>query len=45
MTRRKRASVLDAAHPERIVGKPPRPLKLPTRAWINRPGNTAEATQ
>jgi putative transposase len=48
ITRTKRASVLDAAyaaHPERFVGKPPRPPKLPTEAWINRPDNTEEATQ
>jgi putative transposase len=40
--------VLDAAyaaHPERFVGKPPRPPKLQTEAWINRPDNTEEATQ
>jgi putative transposase len=48
ITRTKRASVLDAAyaaHPERFVGKPPRPPKLPTETWINRPDNTEEATQ
>ena len=48
ITRTERASVLDAAyaaHPERLVGKPPRPPKLPTETWINRPDNTEEATQ
>jgi putative transposase len=35
-----RARVLDTAyraHPERFVRKPPRPLPLPTAAWINKP--------
>jgi putative transposase len=35
-----RARVLDAAyarHPERFVGKPPVPPKLPSAAWINKP--------
>jgi putative transposase len=47
-TRQKRAGVLEdayAAHPERFVGKPPRPPKLPTASWINRPDDTEEAAQ
>jgi putative transposase len=38
--RAERAVVLEAAyaaHPERFVGKPPAPPKLPTVAWINQP--------
>ena len=35
-----RAQILEAAyaaHPERVVRKPPTPLQLPTAAWINKP--------
>jgi putative transposase len=28
-----------ADHPERFVGKPPAPAKLPTAVWINKPAN------
>ena len=31
-----------AAHPERFVGKPPQPSKLPTTAWINQPDQPEE---
>jgi putative transposase len=47
-TREKRAGVLEgayAAHPERFVRKPPRPPKLPTASWINRPDDTEQAAQ
>ena len=35
-----RAQVLEgayAAHPERFVGKPPQPPRLPEQVWINKP--------
>jgi putative transposase len=31
-----------AAHPERFVGQPPRPLPLPSEVWINRPADGPE---
>ena len=34
-----------AAHPERFVNKPPVPLALPTKAWINRPEPEPAETQ
>jgi putative transposase len=43
-----RQVVLDgayAAHPERFVGKPPRPPRLPEAVWINRPVGPSEAPQ
>jgi putative transposase len=43
-----RAVVLDgayAAHPERFVGKPPRPPRLPEAVWINKPIDPSEAPQ
>jgi putative transposase len=40
-----RAGVLDAAHPERFVLKPPEPPKLPVGSWINKPDDTEEAAQ
>jgi putative transposase len=43
-----RAVVLDgafAAHPERFVGKPPQPPRLPEAVWINKPIDPAEAPQ
>jgi hypothetical protein len=46
--RDKRAGVLAAvyaAHPERLVRKPPEPPTLPADAWINKPGQTEEAAQ
>jgi putative transposase len=42
-----RAAVLDAAYaatPERFVRRAPRPPKLPTGAWINKPADTEEVT-
>jgi len=43
--RENRQNVLDAAyrlHPERFVGKPPRPHLLPKEVWINKPINSEE---
>ena len=43
-----RAVVLDAAyagHPERFVGKPPQPPRLPQAVWINKPIDPSEAPQ
>jgi putative transposase len=43
-----RAAVLDAAfqrHPERFVGKPPQPPRLPEQVWINRPIDPSEPPQ
>jgi putative transposase len=43
-----RAAVLDAAfqrHPERFVGKPPQPPRLPEQVWINRPLDPSEPPQ
>jgi putative transposase len=43
-----RAQVLDAAyaaHPERFVGKPPQPPRLPEAVWINKPLDPQEAPQ
>ena len=40
-----RRAVLDAAyaaHPERFVRKPPKPLPAPTEVWINKPQQTPE---
>jgi putative transposase len=40
-----RQAVLDAAHaahPERFVNRPPRPLPLPAEVWINPPADTPE---
>jgi putative transposase len=34
-----------AAHPERLVRKPPAPTPLPVAVWINRPESTPQATQ
>jgi hypothetical protein len=33
-----------AAHPERFVGKPPKPLALPEAVWINPPQQTLSET-
>lgn len=41
-----RQAVLDvahAAHPERFVQRPPRPLNLPSQVWINPPADTPES--
>lgn len=43
--RERRSRVLDTAyaeHPERFVGKPPEPPKLPDAAWINEPPDAEE---
>jgi putative transposase len=43
-----RAVVLEAAyaaHPERFVGKPPQPPRLPQAVWINKPVHPTEAPQ
>jgi putative transposase len=43
-----RAVVLDgayAAHPERFVGKPPAPPRLPEQVWINKPLDPQEPPQ
>ena len=43
-----RAAVLDAAfqrHPERFVGKPPQPPRLPEQVWINKPIDPSEPPQ
>jgi putative transposase len=43
-----RAAVLEgayAAHPERFVGKPPTPPRLPEAVWINKPIDPTEAPQ
>ncbi len=43
-----RGAVLDAAyaaHPERFVGKPPQPPRLPEAVWINKPIDPTEAPQ
>ena len=40
-----RAAVLDTAYaatPERFVHQSPRPPKLPTGTWINKPADTEE---
>jgi putative transposase len=34
-----------AAHPERFVGKPPQPPRLPEQVWINKPVDPSEAPQ
>jgi putative transposase len=42
------AAVLDgvyAAHPERFVGKPPQPPRLPEQVWINQPIDPTEPPQ
>jgi putative transposase len=44
----RRAGVLSAAyaaHPERFVGKPPKPPALPTAVWINEPKEDTTTTQ
>lgn len=33
-----------AAHPERFVNQPPKPMPLPTEVWINKPLNTENKT-
>ena len=43
-----RATVLDdafARHPERFVGKPPQPPRLPEAVWINKPLDPSEPPQ
>jgi putative transposase len=43
-----RAMVLEgayAAHPERFVGKPPQPPRLPQAVWINNPIDPSQAPQ
>jgi putative transposase len=43
-----RGAVLDAAyaaHPERFVGKPPQPPRLPEQVWINKPIDPTEPPQ
>jgi putative transposase len=43
-----RAAVLDdafARHPERFVGKPPQPPRLPEQVWINKPLDPSEPPQ
>jgi putative transposase len=43
-----RQAVLDAAyqaHPDRFVRRPPKPLPLPSEAWINRPVATGPNTE
>jgi putative transposase len=43
-----RQTVLDdayAAHPERFVGKPPQPPRLPEAVWINKPIDPQQAPQ
>jgi putative transposase len=43
-----RGAVLDAAyaaHPERFVGKPPQPPRLPEAVWINKPIDPTEVPQ
>jgi putative transposase len=43
-----RATVLDgvfARHPERFVGKPPQPPRLPEQVWINKPLGPSEPPQ
>jgi putative transposase len=43
-----RGAVLDAAfaaHPERFVGKPPQPPRLPEAVWINKPLDPQEPPQ
>jgi putative transposase len=43
-----RGAVLDAAyaaHPERFVGKPPQPPRLPEQVWINKPLDPSEPPQ
>ncbi len=43
-----RAAVLDdalARHPERFVGKPPQPPRLPEQVWINKPLDPKEPPQ
>ena len=43
-----RGVVLDAAfaaHPERFVGKPPQPPRLPEMVWINKPIDPLEPPQ
>jgi len=38
-------NVAYAAHPERFVNHPPKPLALPTEVWINKPQNSENKTQ
>jgi putative transposase len=48
LVRARRAEVLTAAyaeHPERFVGKPPKPPALPTAVWINQPKEDTTTTQ
>jgi putative transposase len=48
LVRARRAEVLSAAyaeHPERFVGKPPKPPALPTAVWINQPKEDTTTTQ
>lgn len=43
-----RQTVLDAAyraHPDRFVGRPPKPLPLPSEVWINKPVSPGEKTK
>lgn len=43
-----RQAVLDAAyqaHPDRFVRRPPNPLPLPTKVWINRPASAGQKTE
>jgi putative transposase len=43
-----RGAVLDAAyaaHPERFLGKPPQPPRLPEQVWINKPVDPSEPPQ
>lgn len=43
-----RQVVLDAAyqaHPDRFVGRPPKPLPLPSEAWINKPVPPGQKTK
>jgi putative transposase len=43
-----RATILDdayARHPERFVGKPPQPPRLPEQVWINKPLDPSEPPQ
>jgi putative transposase len=42
--REKRQTVLDAAHPDRFVRRPPMPLPLPKEVWINKPQSSPENT-
>jgi putative transposase len=43
-----RQAVLDVAlatHPERLVGRPPQPPRLPQVVWVNKPLDPSEAPQ